>query len=128
MAITMTMSIVIVLGRFIPVVLLFLGNGGTGNRVLTIDPSTQVDEAATVAAKGERRQEVDRGNLVRFGTGWAASPDHGSLFGEGVVAGLAGSLLDAGDDSVADFDSVAGLAGSLDDLSACSAFLYESLR
>ena len=121
-------SVVVILGRFILVVLLTLGNGRTGDRVLAVDPAAQVDEPAAVGAEGKGREGVDRGDLVRLGAGWTASADHDSLFAACVGSVLAGSLLGELDDSVDGLDSAAGLAGSLDDLSAFSAFLYESLR
>jgi hypothetical protein len=121
------LSVVIIVGRGILIVLLFLGGGRTGNRVFAVDPSAQIDETAAIAAEGEGWEGVKRGDFVALGTGWTASPDHDSLF-EGDGADLAGSLLDALEDSVDDLDSAAGFAGSLDDLSASAAFLYESLR
>ena len=124
---TIAASVVVILGRIILIVMLFLGGGGTGNRVFAVDPSAQIDEAAAIAAEGKGREGANRGDFVGVGTGWTASPDHGSLF-EGVGAALAGSLLDGLEDSVDDLDSAAGFAGSLDDLSASAAFLYESLR
>jgi hypothetical protein len=120
-------SVVVILGRVILIVVLFLGGGRTGNRVCAVDPSAQIDEAAAIAAEGKGREGADPGDFVGVGTGWTASPDHGSLF-EGAGAALAGSLLDGLEDSVDDLDSAAGFAGSLDDLSASAAFLYESLR
>jgi hypothetical protein len=121
------LSVLVFVGRFIAIVLLFLGNGRTGDCVFAVDPSAQIDETAAIAAEGEGWEGVKRGDFVALGTGWTASPDHGSLF-DGVGAALAGSLLDALDDSVDVLASAAGFAGSLDDLSASAAFLYESLR
>jgi hypothetical protein len=122
---TVTASVVVIFGRLILVVLPFLGSGRTGNRILAVDPPAQVDEPASFSAERKVRKGVDRGDPIRFGTGWAASRDHVSFFGEGEGAGvgLAGSLFDALEESVDDLDSPAALTGSLEDLSAFSAFL-----
>jgi hypothetical protein len=60
------LSVVVILGRLILVILLTLRNGRTGDRVLAVDPSAQVDEPTAVGAERKRRKDVDHGDRVRL--------------------------------------------------------------
>lgn len=99
------------------------GSRGPRDDILAVDPSTEVDQTATLGAEGKRRQFADCFDLIATRTRRTTSPDHESLFGLG-AAGFDDSVLVGVEAAAGEAESPDDFVAPLeDDLSASAAFL-----